>query len=118
MVSHRLRHTFATSLLNAGMSLLGVMKLLGHRDYRMTLRYAAITQETVGKEYFEALSQIEAKYRIPARSNNDFDPVKLLSDVIRWIQNHARNHRRARSLVRRLRRLQTDLQQVMSHRDP
>ena len=118
MVSHRLRHTFATSLLNAGMSLLGVMKLLGHRDYRMTLRYAAITQETVCKEYFEALSQIEVRYRIPARSSSsDPDPAKLLSDVIRWIQNHARDHRRARSLVRRLRRLQTDLQ-VLLHCDP
>src|SRR5512132_280651 len=37
---HRLRHTFATEMLRAGMSLLGVMRLLGHRDYHMTLRYA------------------------------------------------------------------------------
>jgi site-specific recombinase XerD len=38
----RLRHTFASSLMNGGMSLLGIMKLLGHRDQRMTLRYTAI----------------------------------------------------------------------------
>lgn len=118
MVTHRLRHTFATSILNGGMSLLGVMKLLGHRDYRMTLRYAAITQETVRKEYFEALSQIEARYRIPARSDIQADPAKLISDAIRWIQNHARDHRRARSLIRRLRRLRTDLDQLRSRREP
>src|SRR5262245_39811022 len=51
ITSHRLRHTYATEMLSAGMSLLGVMRLLGHRDYRMTLRYTAITPETVGNEY-------------------------------------------------------------------
>lgn len=34
LTSHRLRHTYATTLLNAGMGLMGIMKLLGHRDYR------------------------------------------------------------------------------------
>src|SRR4051812_32854274 len=52
LTSHRLRHTFASSLI--GMSLLGIMKLLGHRDQRMTLRYTAIADATVGREYFEA----------------------------------------------------------------
>ena len=36
-------HTYATELLAAGMSLPGVMRLLGHHDFRMTLRYTAIT---------------------------------------------------------------------------
>ncbi len=31
LTTHRLRHTFATALMNGGMSLTGVMKLLGHR---------------------------------------------------------------------------------------
>jgi hypothetical protein len=35
--THRLRHTFATSLMNGGMSLLGIVKLLGHGDQRVTL---------------------------------------------------------------------------------
>jgi len=32
ITSHRLRHTYATEMLSAGMSLLGVMRLLGHYD--------------------------------------------------------------------------------------
>ena len=40
ITSHRLRHSYATALLNGGMSLVSVMKILGHRSYRMTLRYA------------------------------------------------------------------------------
>ena len=63
LVTHRLRHSYATSLLSAGMSLVGVMRLLGHRDYRMTLRYAAITQETVTREYVKALAKIEHRYQ-------------------------------------------------------
>ncbi|MCP4976686.1 MAG: tyrosine-type recombinase/integrase, partial [Maribacter sp.] len=35
---HQLRHSYATSMVNAGMGLYGVMKLLGHMDMRMTLR--------------------------------------------------------------------------------
>ena len=42
--------------MTGGMSLMGVMKLLGHRDYRMTLRYTEITLETVGDEYYAALT--------------------------------------------------------------
>jgi site-specific recombinase XerD len=47
VVSHRLRHTYATELLNAGQSIIAVMKLLGHRSLRMTMRYAAITHRPV-----------------------------------------------------------------------
>lgn len=54
IVPHRLRHTYATELLNSGMNLLSIMKLLGHRSTTMTLGYAAIDQATVVKEFFEA----------------------------------------------------------------
>lgn len=59
---HRLRHTFATTLLSAGMSLMGIKQLLGHRDIRMTLGYAAVTQETLRNEYFTALAKIVSRY--------------------------------------------------------
>jgi len=36
---HRLRHTFATTMLRLGVSLPALMQLLGHKDIRMTLLY-------------------------------------------------------------------------------
>jgi site-specific recombinase XerD len=36
---HRLRHSYATSMLRLGVSLPALMRLLGHKDIRMTLRY-------------------------------------------------------------------------------
>src|SRR5690606_32725231 len=91
MTSHQLRHTYATSLMNAGMSLMGVMKLLGHRDYRMTLRYTEITLETVGKEYRAALTQMEQRYRLALKSPAPakLDPDQALGAIIRWVQKRA-----------------------------
>lgn len=63
---HRLRHSYATSLLSAGLSITTLKKLLGHRDIRMTLNYAAVTQETLRNEYFEALTKIRDKYEVTA----------------------------------------------------
>ncbi len=37
---HDLRHTFATRLVQSGIDLYTVVKLLGHKDIRMTQRYA------------------------------------------------------------------------------
>jgi site-specific recombinase XerD len=117
ITSHRLRHSYATSMLAAGVSMTSVMRLLGHRDIRMTLRYAAITQETVSKEYFEALPNIEARYRDALRDaapTTDFDPIKNLSHISHWIQKHIASEptsqRVARSLLKRLTRIQIDLE--------
>jgi len=111
ITTHRLRHSYATSLLNAGMSLLGVMKLLGHRDYRMTLRYTAITQQTVGREYFEALEHIQARYGPAVRTSTptESDPAKMVSDLIRWLGAHTADRRLAGRLRKRLERIQVDL---------
>lgn len=121
LTSHRLRHTYATSMLAAGVSLTSLMRLLGHRDHRMTLRYAAITQETVRKEYFEALPHIESRYRDALRASTqptDFHPVKNLLDVAHWIRKHIvldpTSHRIARSLLKRLGRIQIDLERQIA----
>lgn len=116
MTIHRLRHTYATSLLSAGMSLTSVMKLLGHRDYRMTLRYAEITQEAVGKQYFEALIEIEKRYHFQfgAEQTKLFNPVKAVADVIRWLKNNAAedlsSKKAARSLTKRLEQVRKDIE--------
>lgn len=56
---HRLRHTFATSLLTGGVSLVSLMKLLGHRRIEMTLRYAKVTPTHLRNEYLKAIKILE-----------------------------------------------------------
>jgi site-specific recombinase XerD len=56
---HRLRHTLATRLINHGMSLESLRKLLGHRDLRMTQHYARIYDPTVRDQFRTAMANIE-----------------------------------------------------------
>jgi len=92
---HRLRHTYATSILNGGMSLVGVMKLLGHHSLRMTLRYAEITQETVVKEYYEALTQIEQTYQL----KQSVLPDTILIRPKRWLTSYDGSRNTATEII-------------------
>jgi site-specific recombinase XerD len=56
---HRLRHTLATRLLNAGMEITRIQKLLGHEQVNTTMIYARILDQTVEADYRLAMHQIE-----------------------------------------------------------
>lgn len=60
---HALRHTYATDLLNAGMHLECLEKLLGHTSLEVTRRYARLTDKTREEEYFKAMAIIERSER-------------------------------------------------------
>ncbi len=53
---HQLRHTYATALVNAGVSLQSLMALLGHVSAEMSLRYGRLFDATVRTEYERALA--------------------------------------------------------------
>ena len=54
---HRFRHTFASDMVRAGMSLPALMQLMGHADIRTTLQYVWITPQDVYHEYARAVAQ-------------------------------------------------------------
>jgi site-specific recombinase XerD len=56
---HRLRHTFATRLLNHGVPLTSICRLLGHRTLYMTQRYARLYDSTVRQHFEDATAYIE-----------------------------------------------------------
>lgn len=55
VVPHQLRHTYATAMVNAGVSLQALMALLGHVSAEMSLRYGKLFDATVRTEYERAL---------------------------------------------------------------
>jgi site-specific recombinase XerD len=57
---HRLRHTMATRLVNQGMPILSLKKLLGHQHLNTTQLYARIYDETLYRQFKEAMSHLEA----------------------------------------------------------
>ena len=58
---HRLRHTCATRLLNAGMDIVHIQKLLGHEQLSTTMIYARVHDPTVEHDYRQAIDQIERR---------------------------------------------------------
>jgi integrase len=58
---HQLRHTFGTSLVNAGISLPALMSLLGHVTPEMTLRYARLASPTIRTAYEAAMGRVRAR---------------------------------------------------------
>lgn len=63
---HQLRHTYATALVNAGVSLQSLMALLGHASAEMSLRYGRLFDTTVRDEYERALTLAKQRAGIPA----------------------------------------------------
>lgn len=119
MTTHRLRHTYATSLLAAGMSLPSVMRLLGHTDYRMTLRYAAITDSTVFTEFTAALQRSAERYPTVAFLQSPAaapQPLTMLLDVVRYVKKFAADNtldpRLTKNLLQRLRHVHADLRKA------
>ncbi|MBO0856073.1 MAG: tyrosine-type recombinase/integrase [Nocardia sp.] len=74
---HQLRHTYATALVNAGVSLQALMALLGHMSAEMSLRYGRLFDTTVRAEYERALDLAKQQARTPATG-----PINLpLADI-------------------------------------
>lgn len=122
MTTHRLRHTYATSMLASGVSLPVLMKLLGHRHYQMTLRYAAITPETVANEYSRAAQAIEQRYHLSTTTGAAAEPTRALTDFARYVLKHAEDKAldkaQALILVRRLHRLDAAIQRLFRRQSP
>ncbi len=74
---HRLRHTFATQLVNQGMPLASVAKLLGHRKLDMTQHYARLYESTVKEHFVTAVTHIEGILAVDWPQLADSEPVAV-----------------------------------------
>src|SRR2546422_5029245 len=54
---HRFRHSFASDMIRAGMSLPALIQLMGHADIQTTLLYVLVTPHAVYLEYARAVAQ-------------------------------------------------------------
>lgn len=81
VVAHQLRHTYATSLVNAGMSLQALMALLGHTSPEMTIRYARLSSPTIRAAYEQAIGKLGP--RIPLAPTGR----AAVPDRVEWIRS-------------------------------
>ena len=83
LTPHRLRHTLATRLLNAGMEITRIQKLLGHQEISTTMIYACVLDPTVEADYRRAMCQIELRPKLSTETAilaSDW-PTRQVSDV-------------------------------------
>jgi integrase/recombinase XerD len=90
---HCLRHSNASSLLNAGIPLECLKELLGHNSVEVTRRYARLTNATREKEYFKAMSKIErgevdGYYRVDLELQKILEEKKLFSSYREELPEH------------------------------
>ena len=77
---HDLRHSFASFLVNRGVSLYVVQGLLGHGNTRYTQRYAHLTADTL-RDAAEAAGSAIADARVFISGNSEADPAALRGTI-------------------------------------
>jgi integrase/recombinase XerD len=72
---HRLRHTTATQLLNAGCPVTSIQKFLGHKKLNTTMVYARAYDKTVEADYYAAMGRIEQRLALVKEPKEVPEPV-------------------------------------------
>lgn len=80
LTPHQLRHTYATALVNAGVSLQALMALLGHVSAEMSLRYGRLFDTTVRAEYERGLDLAKQQARTPTTGRIGL-PLADITDI-------------------------------------
>lgn len=55
---HKLRHTMATQLLNAGADVVTIQELLGHSKIEQTMRYSKLSNMKTQHDYYKAMEKV------------------------------------------------------------
>jgi integrase/recombinase XerD len=83
---HRLRHSCATLLLNAGAPALSLQMILGHKQIDTTLGYARLYDGTIAADYYSAMNKVERQLALPedrTAEPPDLGQLIALTDALR-----------------------------------
>jgi site-specific recombinase XerD len=127
---HMLRHSFATEMLRLGVSLPALMRLLGHKDIRMTLRYLAVTQQDLQREFHQARQNAAHPHRLPTLALPKETPSAGLPGVSQMLQatrhllemyrrqlSNDKTRRRLHRLDKRLLSVASQLQRIQTEQN-
>lgn len=118
---HQLRHTFATEMLRAGMSLPALKELLGHKSIRMTLRYIDVSQNDLQQQYLQARQKLASLYVMPkgAIPKNTATPkpldIRTICDSLAAVRHMLEMYRRRlanEQVDKKLKRLTTRVAKI------
>jgi site-specific recombinase XerD len=88
---HRLRHTLATRLVNAGMDIVSIQRLLGHEKLETTMIYAHVHDGTVEQDFRQAMACLEA--------GREQGPMLAQTESILWVEKFFSHTRKPVSIA-------------------
>lgn len=80
IVPHQFRHTYASEMIRSGVTVPALMKLLGHKDPGMTMRYVEITANDLLREF--RLARTQPRHLIPQPKAPTITPRAGLGGVV------------------------------------
>jgi site-specific recombinase XerD len=130
---HRLRHCFATEMARAGMPVPALMKLLGHKTPKMTMRYVQVAQNDVRDAYDQAMSQLTVIRSVQSRAmpslpvsaaalpqhTDSNQLLKLMEAMITCLESHRRDQpdlarsKQLHRFIKRMRKAGYDLRNIL-----
>ena len=116
---HSLRHTYATAMLNAGLSITSLKEILGHKAINMSLIYAKVSNEKIHSEYSHALLRMSEKQIPKILESKPGGPAAAFADLGSFIAksldgcDDPKKEKRIRGLRTRLAKLKMELLQVL-----
>lgn len=78
---HQLRHTYATEMLRAGVSLPAIKELLGHRSINMTMRYVQVSQNDLQQQYHQARHKMAQLHAIPKLQSSNIKDTEIRAGI-------------------------------------
>jgi hypothetical protein len=113
---HRLRHTFATEMARAGMTVPALMRILGHETPAMTMRYVEVAATDLRRCYHQALARLSTLNNLqfpdpptmPHTHSPPADPEQMMELLVNRLESARRDAattNRARQLQRFLKRM-------------
>jgi len=85
IVPHQFRHTYATEMLRAGVSFPTLMKLLGHTNPEMTMRYVEVALSDLQREF--QIARAQPRHLIPPPKTSQSIPAPGLDGVLQSLLN-------------------------------
>lgn len=82
--SHCFRHTLAVQWRARGMRIESISRMLGHKDLKMTMRYAAVMPPLLRQEFETAFAQIDEEHRVTAQVRVLLSPEAHVEAQTAW----------------------------------
>lgn len=92
---HRLRHTFASQMLNAGMPVTSLQRYLGHENLDTTMGYAGVSDPVLQKEYNQAIRKMDPLWQLDeyaAKLEIAQERMQMLTASLNQARQNAENY--------------------------